>query len=85
MSDLTTVILEEVGAEREDQVARGFGPAHDEEHTHNDWVAYICAYAGRGVNRHYDEGSHRFRKQMVKVAALAVAAIEMVDVGELRS
>jgi len=68
----------------------GFGPAHDAENTCNDWVAYICAYAGRGVDCYANQREcssmyDHFRKQMVKVAALAVAAVEAVDRGDLRS
>ena len=43
----------------------------------NDWVAYICAYAGRAATCFRNEREKQdFRTNMIKVAALAVAAIE---------
>jgi hypothetical protein len=46
-----------------------------------DWVVYICQHAGRSIDTtFYKTGSpSKFRKEMVKVAALAVAAIEQCD------
>lgn len=55
----------------------------DKTNTKNDWVAYISAYAGRAaakVARNEKEGQ-TFRENMVKVAALAQAAIEAHDAG----
>jgi hypothetical protein len=54
----------------------------DTINTRNDWVAYITAYAGRAsiCHRNFAEG-HDFRKMMVKVGALAAAAIEAHDRG----
>lgn len=54
----------------------------DKQNTQNDWVAYITAYAGRAaenVARNY--GEKGFRRNMIKVAALAVAAISAYDKG----
>jgi hypothetical protein len=55
----------------------------DRGNSKNDWVSYICAYAGRAsdkVHRNEREGCN-FRENMVKVAALALAAIESHDKG----
>lgn len=55
----------------------------DKTNTQNDWVAYISAYAGRAADRvlrNQREGQG-FRENMVKVAALAIAAIEANDAG----
>ena len=55
----------------------------DRANTKNDWVAFICAYAGRAsdkVARNQREGQG-FRESMIKVAALALAAIEAHDKG----
>jgi len=49
--------------------------------TPNDWVAVICAYAGRAaqkVDRNAKEQCS-FRRSMISVAALAMAAIETQD------
>lgn len=46
----------------------------------NDWVAYIVAYAGRAVDcRKNNEECQNFRKRMIQVAALALAAVESYD------
>jgi len=55
----------------------------DKENSQNDWVAYITSYAGRAsqeVKRNEEEGQE-FRECMVKVAALAIAAVEAYDKG----
>lgn len=55
----------------------------DKTNSQNDWVAYIAAYSGRAsqkVARNEREGQ-TFRENMVKVAALAQAAIEAYDAG----
>lgn len=89
------VIFAEVDVELDRQVELAHGgdtKAFDEANGINDWVAYICAYAGRAsakVSRNQREDSslndgERFRANMVKVAALAVAAIESYD-NSLRS
>ncbi len=76
-------VLAEIQEERQRQRALAIGgntDAYDEQNTVNDWVAYICAYAGRAAEcvRNKRE-MQSFRENMVKVAALAVAAIESHD------
>lgn len=74
--------INDVIAERNRQREIGNGD-FDTTNTQNDWVAYITAYAGRGADkvlRNAREGQE-FRANMVKVAALAVAAIEAFDAG----
>lgn len=77
-------IYDEIVAERQRQKELGHGgdtDAFDATNTQNDWVAYICAYVGRAsakVARNLREGQ-TFRDNMIKVAALAVAAIEAYD------
>lgn len=58
--------------EREKQDAEWGGPDHDDEHTPLDWTSYIEKHAGKALSQH-------FRQQMIRVAALAVAAIESYD------
>jgi len=54
----------------------------DMGNTRNDWVSYINAYAGRATicHRNYADG-HDFREMMIKVGALAAAAIEAEEKG----
>ena len=66
-------IWAEIQEERERQSKNWGGAQHDDQHTPNDWIAFIAYHAGRGSYR------SNFRTQMVKVAALAVAAIEAWD------
>ena len=60
-------IWAEIQEERERQSKNWGGATHDDQHTPNDWIAFIAYHAGRGSYR------ANFRTQMVKVAALAVA------------
>ena len=53
----------------------------DRYNSQNDWVAYIATYAGRASDKvHSNVNSEdRFRKNMIKVANLAIAAIQAHD------
>jgi hypothetical protein len=55
----------------------------DETNTQNDWVAYISAYSGRAAAKCFRNAREEcdFRENMVKTAALAVAAIRAHDKG----
>lgn len=59
-------------AERRHQDGRWGGSTVDDTRTEGDWASYIVEYAtgnGRGVK-------HNFAGRMVRVAALALAAVE---------
>lgn len=84
-------ILAEVSAERERQDSLFGGACHDDTHSATDWVAILIRHLGLAV----DDGSPagvcfmndhcagadpaRYRRQMVRVAAVAVAALETFD------
>lgn len=70
-------IFDEIKAERDAQDAEWGGASHDDSHTNWDWVAYLTKHLGKAVVWPFNWDV--FRKQMVRVAALAVAAIEWVD------
>ncbi len=86
-----TSILEEITAERERQDALFGGPGHDDTHTATDWGAIIMRHLGLC----FDDGKPadvclmsdhcagydpvRYRRQLVRVAAVAVAALETFD------
>lgn len=70
-------IYEEIYDERAKQDAEWGGPLKDDDNSSNDWVACIAKHVGRAVTLPGDRGN--FRKQMIRVAALAVAAIEWCD------
>ena len=64
-----------VTAEREAQP-----PYDDAQNTEGCWVAYIVNYASRwAMPRMFKPNRYSFRMCMVKVAALAIAAIEWSD------
>jgi hypothetical protein len=73
-------VLGEVMAERRAQDSEWGGPAHDDAHSEDKWVALLVRHLGLAVN---DGGEAadlaRYRRQMVRVAALAVAAVEALD------
>lgn len=78
--------LQSIQTERARQTAMKHGgdtDLFDTTNSQNDWVAYISSYAGRAsqkVARNEREGQ-TFRENMVKVGALAIAAIEAHDKG----
>lgn len=80
-------IIDEILVERNRQDGQLWGQAFDNRNTPNDWAAYIGQYAGRAIEIYragpskpkYRFDAPRFRDSMVKVAALAVAAIETFD------
>lgn len=57
----------------------------DQQNSRNDWVSYIVAYAGRAADKvaRNERQGEEFRKNMVKAAAIAVAAIEQYDKGNI--
>ena len=80
-------IFNEVSEERSAQDKQWGGPEHDDTNSCWNWILYILSHARaggakvRGVPAMKDipEALHLFRYQMVRVAALAIAAIESVD------
>jgi hypothetical protein len=59
-----------------------WGTEFDDKNTANDWAAYIGIYTGRAVEM--DRTTRlfnpiRFRKDMLKVAGLAISAIQTLD------
>jgi hypothetical protein len=62
--------------ERHRQDEKWGGPDHDDKHSYGDWIIYLVqhlAKASLAVSR------QRYRYQLVRIAALAVAAIESFD------
>lgn len=67
-------VFAEISAERERQDEQWGGETHDDSHERFEWCEYI-----RKQNNHAVSSAHNpaeFEARMVKVAALAVAAIE---------
>ena len=75
-------IFEEIQKERAYQDTKWGGPPHDDEHTVRDWVFFIVGYLGKIVispETNWGRNEINVRRYFVKVAALAVAALEALD------
>lgn len=76
--------LSSIAHERAYQSAK-WGNEFDDQHNQNDWVAFITAYAGKGMRKDKYAPDDKypnpveFRSAMIKVATLAVAALEALD------
>lgn len=68
-------VLGEIIAERNRQDAQWGGADHDDDHSPEDWIRFIGAQA---VKCAYGKGPD-YRERLVKIAALAVAAVETYD------
>lgn len=64
----------EILRERLFQDEKWGGEFHDDQHTEQEWISFIKKHSVRADLDGYD-----FREQMIKVAALAFAAIESHD------
>jgi len=69
-------IFKEIDEEREYQNSR-WGTEFDDKNTLNDWNTYIGIYGGYAAEMFRTKEEQR--KYMLKVAALAVAALETFD------
>ena len=69
--------------ERRYQVTRFGIEDDDRKNMPNDWVAYITHYSTRwftgGFPPYKDEAYHEFKRCMIKVATLALAAVTWAD------
>jgi hypothetical protein len=69
-------IADEVRLENE-YSSKKWGDEFDAQNTPNDWVAYVAMHAGRAVTYPWDAAE--FRKQMIKVANIAITAASWCD------
>ncbi len=67
-------IYDEIRMERRNQDAKWGGAKHDDTHTDEEWLNFIEHHLWRAYNEDF-----AWRKQMLRVAALVVAAIESSD------
>ena len=75
---LSSNVYDEIKTERKVQDEQWGGPKHDDMHSPNDWIVYIVKQLGKA-------SSSVFRYQMIKIAALAVAAVEWIDRRQLET
>lgn len=84
-------IFQEVAEERARQDALFGGASHDDAHTPSKWVAILCRHTGLAIDDGSPDGicllNHqlagydpaRYRRQLVRVAAVAIAALESYE------
>jgi hypothetical protein len=72
-------VFDEVDTERAMQVAQGYTAEKDDLHSPHAWVALIARHLGLTVEESAGIDPIKFRTQLIKVAALAVAAVEAFD------
>lgn len=83
------LVLLNVAGERRKQDGQWGGPEHDDEHRVSEWVAYILYQASRLLEiptpgpvadlPELRQTMALHRERFVKIAALAVAAVESID------
>jgi hypothetical protein len=69
-------IFDEILHERMSQDEEHGGPAHDDTHRTADWTAFIHDHANRAD---LTPSSARYRYELIRIAATAIAAIESFD------
>lgn len=72
-------IFDEILRERERQDAKWGGQKHDDKHNHLDWVTFVGSHSAASLTLSLAPEVSKgmwFENQMVRVAALAVAAIQ---------
>lgn len=72
-------ILGSVAREREHQIARWSGVYDDDMYTSRDWLDLMGKYASRLYGQEGDLTTRDIRLNFIKIAALAVAALEALD------
>lgn len=70
-------IYDEIKQERAKQDKIWGGSANEDSHSEESWSAILTHELGQAC--FHDDDSAKFRQQMVKVASVAVAAIEAMD------
>lgn len=72
-------LYSEVELERRVQDEKWGGPDHDDEHIDENWVDFITLRARRVLQTNPTTEAQQRRQQFIRVAALAIAAVESRD------
>lgn len=72
-----------ITTERMEQDKKWGGPKHDDKQFPFEWIDFIRDHANRALNKSATDRQYRY--QLVRVAALAVAALEASDRAIMRS
>lgn len=73
------LVFDEIIRERMSQDAEHGGPPHDDSLSENEWIAILARHVGLAAGDKAEVNAARFRRQMIRVAACAVAAVESFD------
>lgn len=80
------MILAQIIEERRSQDRQWGGADHDDGHDRSDWPKFIAEHNDRAIKMarkigttHANGAADEYRKQLIEIAALAVAAIESHD------
>jgi hypothetical protein len=71
--------LTDIDLERDNQNDKWGGPDNDDTHTGFHWVAIFSTHLGKLAHSLWHGDVKRYRQQLVRIAAIAVAAIEACD------
>ena len=77
-------ILQEIETERLHQIAEGYTTDKDAKVTSQGWLVTIIRHLGLGCNDGGSITGKRWRKQLLRVGALIVAAIQSYDANNPR-
>lgn len=69
----------EIVGERRRQDEKWGGEVHDDRHSPEDWMMIIDHYLNRVLSATRKNNSEEYRKSLIRVAAVAIAAIEAED------
>lgn len=72
-------VFEDIRKERKRQRERWGGAEHDDQHTWKDWSYILAEQLFDAARRAEDHNPEGWRRQLVQMAAVAVAAIESYD------
>ena len=70
-------LIDEIMAERERQDEKWGGPDHDDNHKRDDWFEFMISHIDKATK--YSGAGYIVREELVKISALAIAAIESYD------
>jgi len=76
---MNDIIFDDILKERNRQISKWGGIEHDLGHNPRDWCSFIVRHLGRAQQAAEELRDDDYRKQMVRVGALVVAAIEVFD------
>jgi len=72
-------VFDDIRIEREAQDIRWGGEAHDDQHAPEEWLDFIWRQVDRANDLIGTRADEEYRKRLIKIAALAVAAVESLD------